>query len=114
MCGSRNFFRSSAATCVAVALCLWLAAGAKPAAAAAVDGIRALVHDSVITIWEVEARTFQDGRRLWEQYQNQPTVLEAKVSEVRSNNLAQLIDQQMILHEFQSMNVPPSVLDSEV
>src|SRR5262245_4043987 len=85
-------------------LILWLGivtiATEAGAATMLINGIRALVHDSVIIIDEVEMMSLPAEALLARQYQNQPAVFEAKVAEVKSNNLAQLIDRQLILHEF--------------
>src|SRR5213594_4256369 len=117
MCVFERFPPSRATRLVVTALALALMAAAGPVKAAStvlVDGVRALVHDSVITVWDVEMLTAQAEPLLWSKYKTQPAVFEAKVAEVRSNNLAQLMDQQLILHEFQGMNIPANALDGEV
>src|SRR6266478_390491 len=71
------------------------------------DGIKAIVHDSVITHEDVEARTaISVGRN---------PISAKKLEEARNDNLEQLLARQLILHEFKTAyNVPESLLDKDV
>jgi parvulin-like peptidyl-prolyl isomerase len=84
--------------------------------AALVNGINAIAHDSVITFQEVEDRTALFADQLRQQYGNKPEVLEAKVAEAYKENLDQLIENQLILHEFQTAgyNLPESIIDEQL
>jgi len=79
-----------------------------------VNGIEAIVHDSIITQFEVESLTVQAAELLYRQYENEPEAFQAKMAEVRKDNLTQLIDQQLILQEFKKFNIPESILDKDV
>jgi peptidyl-prolyl cis-trans isomerase SurA len=71
------------------------------------DGIRAVVHDAVITHEEVESRTaISVGRN---------PISAKSLEQARSDNLEQLLARQLILHEFRTAyNVPESLLDKDV
>ena len=78
-----------------------------------VNGIRAVVHDSVITYDEVENLI---PTVIYRTYANQPEVLEKKIAAARTENLEQLVSRQLILHDFKTSgyNIPESILDDEV
>jgi hypothetical protein len=85
-------------------LIVWAVAGAGPRAHAApelVNGIQAVVHDSVVTVAELQVRTFQTREVLARQYASQPEVFVKKLAEARNENLDELIDRQLILRDFQ-------------
>jgi peptidyl-prolyl cis-trans isomerase SurA len=67
-----------------------------------VNGIQAVVHDSVVTLAEVVVMTLPAEQMLVRQYRGQPAVLEKKLVEARSENLEQLLQRQLILHDFQT------------
>jgi parvulin-like peptidyl-prolyl isomerase len=81
-----------------------------------VDGIQAIVHDSIITIDEVEIMTEPAAKALWRQYRDQPEVFQKKLVEAKTNNLEQLLGRQLILQEFKTAgyNMPESVIDEMV
>jgi len=92
-----------------------LAACAPSARPELANAIKAIVHDSVITYDEVEELSLPAAQLLYRQYQNQPEMFQNKLSEVRSNNLEQLVARQLIIHEFKTAyNVPESILDKDV
>jgi peptidyl-prolyl cis-trans isomerase SurA len=80
------------------------------------DGIKALVHDSVITLSDVEMMTAQTADVLARQYRPDTPAFEKKMEESRSENLDKAIGQQLILHEFKTAgyNLPDSVIEEEV
>jgi peptidyl-prolyl cis-trans isomerase SurA len=82
--------------------------------AQAVDGIDAVVHDSVVTHYEVEMLTGPAFEALARQYRSQPDILEKKVSEAERENLDTLVGRRLILQEFKTFKVPESILDAEV
>jgi peptidyl-prolyl cis-trans isomerase SurA len=89
------------------ALSAILTAGAVIGAAAQVQaqlvtGIEAIVHDSIITREDVEAKTAPAADVLWRTYRNQPEVFAKKVAEVRNENLEELVERQLILRDFQT------------
>jgi len=81
-----------------------------------VNGIEAIVDDSVITFYEVSARNEQTYDTLVRQYRNQPATLEKKLDEMRIENLEFLMNRELILHEFKTAgySLPDSVLDDMV
>src|SRR6267142_1228979 len=74
------------------------------------NGIKAIVHDSVITLQEVDAYTAPVAAELQRQYRNQPDVYNQKLSETLSESLDRLLERQLILHEFAvaGYNLPES------
>jgi parvulin-like peptidyl-prolyl isomerase len=72
------------------------------------NGIRAVVHDSVITSDEV-------ALPIEEQYLSRP-ISQAKLNELREAKLEDLISRQLILHEFKTAgyNLPESIVDELV
>ncbi len=80
------------------------------------NGISAVVHDAVITYDEVDVATSQTAEALSRQYRNQPELFEKKMNEARSDNLKKLLDRQLILHEFKTLNynLPETIVDEVV
>src|SRR5947208_14436770 len=75
------------------------------------DGIRVVVHDFVITQYDVAAPTTDAARSLMRQYRGEE--LEKKVAQVEHDNLEELVNRKLILHEFTTAgyNLPESVID---
>lgn len=80
------------------------------------DGIDALVHDSLITYYDVENATLAARDDLRRQYASQPDVYEKKVSEAAKENLEQLIERQLILRDFETAGyqLPESIIDEQL
>ena len=87
-----------------------------PAGAQVVNGIRAIVHDSIITSDDVERATEQTAAVLRSQLRNQPSQLQKKMDEARQENLEKLLTRKLILHEFNTAGytLPESVIDEIV
>ena len=64
------------------------------------NGVKAVVHDSVVTFAEVEIMTLPAEEVLTRQYRTQPEVYLKKVTDARNDSLEQLIERQLILHDF--------------
>jgi peptidyl-prolyl cis-trans isomerase SurA len=81
-----------------------------------VNGIEAVVDDSVITYYEVSSLSEQTYETLARQHRNQPSALEKKLDEMHNENLEFLMERQLILHEFKKAGyaLPESVLDDMV
>jgi len=81
-----------------------------------VNGIEAIVDDSVITYYEVSSRNEQTYDTLARQYRSQPATLEKKLDEMHNENLDFLLNRQLILHEFKTAGyaLPETVLDDMV
>jgi peptidyl-prolyl cis-trans isomerase SurA len=80
------------------------------------NAITAIVNDAVITYQEVESLNQQAEDLLIRQYRSTPSTLEKKITEMRNQNLDQLVERQLILHEFKTAvySLPESVLDDLV
>ena len=70
------------------------------AASELVNGINAVVHDSVVTLGEVDIMTLPAQEVLIRQYRNQPEVYVKKLTDARSDSLEQLLERQLILTDF--------------
>ena len=80
------------------------------------DGIKAIVHDSVITYQEVEAYTAPFAEQLRRQYRTQPEVYAKKLAETLNDSLEQLLQRQLILHDYKAggYSMPEAYLDDVV
>jgi peptidyl-prolyl cis-trans isomerase SurA len=81
-----------------------------------VNGIKAIVHDSVITVEDVEGFTEPAARALWRQYNARPEMLQKKMDEARVDSLEVLVERQLILQDFKTAgyNMPESVIEEMV
>jgi parvulin-like peptidyl-prolyl isomerase len=73
-----------------------------PAEEQPVNGIQAVVHDSVVTLSEVQVLTLPAMEMLFRQYRDQRLVLQKKVLDAQNESLEQLIERQLILHDFKT------------
>jgi peptidyl-prolyl cis-trans isomerase SurA len=67
-----------------------------------VNGIDAVVHDSVVTFSEVEVMTLPAMQVLYQKYRDQAVVYQQKVNDARNDSLEQLVERQLILHDFKT------------
>jgi peptidyl-prolyl cis-trans isomerase SurA len=82
-----------------------------------VNGVEAVVHDSVVTVGETESMVFDAKKQLFRQYANQPEVLVRKVTDARNESLDELIKRQLILRDFQVTFSQPerqAIIDKEI
>ena len=81
-----------------------------------VDGIKAVVHDSIITYMDVEEATAPVADELRRDYRTQPEVFTKKLDAALDENLERLLQDQLILHEFATAgyNLPESIIDEYV
>jgi peptidyl-prolyl cis-trans isomerase SurA len=91
------------------AFCVMLLAGAVIGAAlplrgepVLVNGIDAVVHDSIVTYSEVEVLTAPAADLLYRRYRDQTLVLRQKLSDAQNDSLQELIKRQLILHDFKT------------
>jgi peptidyl-prolyl cis-trans isomerase SurA len=75
-----------------------------------VNGIQAVVHDSVVTFAEVMDLSLQEADQLRREYDPQSAIYQQKMAQVRNENLEQLIERQLILHDFQTTFSQPDRL----
>lgn len=81
------------------------------------NGIAAIVNDSVITYQEVEDYTAEAVDVLRRTFaRSQPEVFRQKRIETMTDGLEQLMERQLILHDFKSLGaqLPEAVIDGEV
>jgi peptidyl-prolyl cis-trans isomerase SurA len=80
------------------------------------DGISAIVNDKIITVQEVNDLTMPAVEVLREEYQDQPDLLEQKLNDTFKDGLETLIEDQLILHEFETKynGLPDHVVDEIV
>ncbi len=81
-----------------------------------VNGILGVAHDSVVTQQEVHDMTLASAAQLQRQYQGQEDTLQKKLAQAQHENLEQLLDRQVILHEFSTAgySLPESVIEDVV
>jgi len=86
------------------------------AGAVLVTGIKAIVHDSVITYDEVEMLTAQTADVLRRQYAGKPEEFQKRMNQAREENLDKLLARELILHEFKTAgySMPDSVINDMV
>lgn len=81
-----------------------------------VNGIKAIVQDSVITAQEVQNLALPAVEVLRRQYRAQPEIFQQKVGEALSDSLEQLVEKQLVLYDFKSAgyNLPESIINDAV
>ena len=84
------------------------------ASAQLVDGMRAVVHDSPVTVFEVDAMSVSAIQTLEKTHGDNEALLRKKVEEAKADNLDQLVQRQLVLQEFRGFNVPDALLDKDV
>lgn len=67
-----------------------------------VDGIKAVVHDAVITHYEVEALSAPALEQLRRQHRGDPEAYQQRAIRLLDENLEQLIERQLILRDFEA------------
>jgi parvulin-like peptidyl-prolyl isomerase len=80
-----------------------------------VNGIDAIVHDSIITFQEVDDASARIVDQLREQYGNQPDEMRKQLANAYKETLEELQERQLILHEFETAgyNLPESIIDEQ-
>jgi peptidyl-prolyl cis-trans isomerase SurA len=80
-----------------------------------VNGIDAIVHDSIITFQEVDDASARIVDQLREQYGNQPDEMRRQLANAYKETLEELQERQLILHEFETAgyNLPESIIDEQ-
>jgi parvulin-like peptidyl-prolyl isomerase len=70
------------------------------ATAELVNGVQAIVHDSVVTFGEVQNMAMPAEQMLKREYIGQREVFLKKLSDARNESLEELLERQLILHDF--------------
>src|ERR1035441_6226912 len=87
------------------------------AATELVNGINAVVQDSVVTVGEVDLITMPAQEVLIRQYRGQPELYLKKLSDARNDSLEQLLERQLILCDFKATFSQPerqALVDKEI
>lgn len=88
------------------------------ASAQLANGIKAVVHDSVVTFHQVDSLTSQTraADELRRTYAGDPEGFQKKLNELLADNLETLLERQLIVHEFKTAgyNIPETVIDDAV
>jgi parvulin-like peptidyl-prolyl isomerase len=86
------------------------------AASELVNGINAVVHDSVVTLGEVDLMTLPAQEVLVRQYRSQPEVYLKKYADARNDSLEQLLERQLILCFKATFSQPErqAIIDKEI
>jgi peptidyl-prolyl cis-trans isomerase C/peptidyl-prolyl cis-trans isomerase SurA len=87
-----------------------------PLQADTVDGVKAIVNDTVITYGQIQDMMLPVVDSLRRQYSSQPDIYQQKLRQAIDDSLEQLIERQLILHEFEVKytKLPDSVIDGVV
>ena len=96
---------------VAAAFCFSL-----PLRAELVDGIKAVVNSGVVTFAEVEEFAAPAAQALRREYAGEPNLFQQKLGDALNDGLEQLIERQLILHDFdvEGYKLPDPVVDELV
>ena len=101
-----------------VLLIAWIAVGGLSSALRAelVNGIRAVVYDSVITQGEVDADASLVAGELQRQYRRQPEMFEKKINEALAESLEKALQRQLILRDYvaSGYQMPDSIIEEVV
>ena len=85
------------------------------AQASVVNGIDAIVHDSVITFQQVNDASERMVRQLRDEYAGRPDEMQKQLTTAFRETLNELQDRRLILHEFETAgyNMPESIIDEQ-
>jgi len=101
-----------------VLLIAWISVGGLSSALRAelVNGIRAVVYDSVITQGEVDADASLVAGELQRQYRRQPEMFEKKINEALAESLEKALQRQLILRDYvaSGYQMPDSIIEEVV
>jgi parvulin-like peptidyl-prolyl isomerase len=101
-------------------LIVWAVIGSVPQVRAEpelVDGVQAVVHDSVVTLSDVQIMSLPAEKVLFDRYRAQPEMYLKKLSDARNDSLGQLIERQLILRDFKVTFSQPerqAIIDKEI
>jgi parvulin-like peptidyl-prolyl isomerase len=87
-----------------------------PLRAELVDGIKAVVNSGVVTFAEVEDFAAPAAQALRREYAGEPNLFEQKLGDALNDALEQLVERQLILHNFdtEGYRLPDTVVDELV
>lgn len=98
---------------VAAGLTTGLSASAQPRPA---DGIEIIVDNAIITYYQIDMSMLPALEEAQRQYGAQPEVLRNKLAEIRKDDREILLENQLILHEYETggYNLPESIIDEQL
>ena len=70
------------------------------------NGIAVIVNDKVITLKDVYGMTQDEENFLRRRYAAEPKVLEEKIKSLRAERIEELVEHNLVLHEFEGLNHP--------
>ena len=81
-----------------------------------VNGIAVIVNDAIVTYQDVKELITPEVELLTRQYRTEPQILEQKISKLEGDRTEQLVERQLILHEFKTAgyNLPESIIDDAI
>jgi len=81
-----------------------------------INGVAVIVNEAVITYQDVEMMIAPMKDRLAQQFDNQPAVFRQRLADLRSDGMDQLVERQLILHDFKTTgyNLPESMIDDTI
>ena len=87
-----------------------------PLQAELVDGIKAVVNSGVVTFAEVEDFAAPAAQALRREYAGDPNLFQQKLGDALNDGLEQLVERQLILHDFdvEGYKLPDTVVDELV
>jgi peptidyl-prolyl cis-trans isomerase SurA len=93
-----------------------LAMMVRPAQTETINGIKAVIHDSIVTYQEIVKYTADAEELLRRRHRAQPEVYERELAKARSENLETRLERQLILHDFKTggYNFPEPLLQDAV
>jgi peptidyl-prolyl cis-trans isomerase SurA len=99
-----------------ILLATGLLAGAAWAQPQLINGVAVVVNDAVITYQDVRLYVAQTFDLLDRQYGNQPLVLAQRRKEIIEDGMKQLVERQLILHDFKTTAtpIPESIIDDNI
>jgi peptidyl-prolyl cis-trans isomerase SurA len=79
-------------------------------------GVEAIVHDSVITTYQVARNIEPLMDSIANEYRSQPEVMKKEFENLRQDTREVLLENQLILHDFQTTgyNLPESIIDEQL
>jgi parvulin-like peptidyl-prolyl isomerase len=101
---------------IALPVCLCLLLSLTPGLGQVLNGIKALVSDSVVTEFEVKQATAPAAELLFRQYRSSPGELEERYVAALNDNMEQLMVRQLLLYEYQQAgySLPESIIDETI
>ena len=101
---------------VLLLICFCFGLSLNPGFGQMLNGIKALVSDSVVTEYEVNQAAAPAAELLYREHRNDRAKFEERYATVKRNNLDQLMERQLLLHEYKQAgySLPESIIDENI